>query len=73
MLEHSDRVSILRDGDGEFISTVNAVDVTADELKHMMVGRELNNHYYRVDYGEPVSDEIVLSVEHVSVRGRWKM
>ena len=65
VIEHTDRISVLRDG--ELINTVNSADVTPDDLKRMMVGRELDNRYYRVDYGEPVSDEVVLTAEDVSV------
>jgi ribose transport system ATP-binding protein len=34
-----------------------------------MVGRELTNRYYRTDYGQAVSDEVVLTVDNVSVPG----
>lgn len=67
VLTHSDSVSILRDG--EYIDTVNAADVTEDDLKRLMVGREIGSAYYRADYGTPVSDEVVLSVKGVSVPG----
>ena len=65
VLEMSDRVSVLRDG--EYIDTVNAKDVTTDDLKKLMVGRELGEHYYRTDYGENIPDEVALKVENVSV------
>ncbi|MCD8353911.1 MAG: sugar ABC transporter ATP-binding protein [Clostridiales bacterium] len=67
VLHYSDRISILRDGD--YIATVNADDVNEDELKRLMVGRELGDRYYRTDYGEKVSDEVVLSLKDVSVPG----
>ncbi|MCD8189341.1 MAG: ATP-binding cassette domain-containing protein, partial [Clostridiales bacterium] len=67
VLHYSDRISILRDGD--FIATVNADDVNEDDLKRLMVGRELGDRYYRTDYGEKVSDEVVLSLKDVSVPG----
>ena len=35
-----------------------------------MVGREVTGDYYRTDYGETVSDEVVLSVKDVSVPGQ---
>ncbi len=35
-----------------------------------MVGRELGSKYYRTDYGEPISHEVVLSVENVSIPGQ---
>ncbi|MCD7757572.1 MAG: sugar ABC transporter ATP-binding protein [Clostridiales bacterium] len=67
VLHYSDRISILRDGD--YITTINADEVDEDELKRLMVGRELGDRYYRTDYGEKVSDEVVLSLKDVSVPG----
>ena len=67
VLTHSDTVSILRDG--EYIDTVSAADVTEDDLKRLMVGREIGSAYYRTDYGTPISGEVVLKVSSVSVPG----
>ena len=67
VLERSDSISILRDG--EYIDTVNAADVTEDDLKRLMVGREIGSAYYRTDYGTPISGEVVLTVNGVSVPG----
>ena len=67
VLTHTDTVSILRDG--EYIDTVQSKDVTEDDLKRLMVGREIGSAYYRTDYGTPVSDEVVLSVKNVTVPG----
>jgi ribose transport system ATP-binding protein len=68
VIEHTDAISILRDG--ELIDTVKTSGVNTDELKKKMVGRTLDNRYYRTDYGSPVSDEVVLSVKDVSVPGQ---
>ena len=68
VLTHTDTVSVLRDG--EFIDTVNTADMTEDELKRLMVGREIGSAYYRTDYGTPVSDEVVLTVKGVTVPGK---
>ena len=65
VLEHTDTITILRDG--EYIDTVNAKDVTEDDLKRLMVGREIGSAYYRTDYGTPVSDEVVLTIKNVTV------
>ena len=65
VLDKSDTITVFRDG--EYIDTVNSADVTEDDLKRMMVGREIDNRYYRTDYGTPISDEVVLSVRGVSV------
>ena len=68
VLTHTDTISILRDG--EYIDTVKTKDMTEDDLKRLMVGREIGSAYYRTDYGEPISDEVVLSVKDVSVPGQ---
>ena len=65
VLDHTDTVTILRDG--EYIDTVNSKDVSEDDLKRLMVGREIGNAYYRTDYGTPVSDEVVLKIRTVTV------
>ena len=65
VLEHTDTVTILRDG--EYIDTVQTKDVTEDDLKRLMVGREIGSAYYRTDYGKPVSDEVVLTIKNVTV------
>ncbi len=68
VLTHTDTISILRDG--EYIDTVRTSDMTEDDLKRLMVGREIGSAYYRTDYGEKISDEVVLSVKDVSVPGQ---
>ncbi len=65
VLAHTDSVSVLRDG--EYIDTVRSSDVTEDDLKRLMVGREIGSAYYRTDYGQKISEEVVLKVENVSV------
>ena len=67
VLAHTDKVSVLRDG--EYIDTVVSSEVTEDDLKRLMVGREIGSAYYRTDFGQPVSDETVLSVRNVTVNG----
>ncbi len=65
VIKQTDRISVLRDG--VLIDTVESKDVSEDDLKRLMVGRELNDRYYRTDFGTPVSQEVVLSVKNVSV------
>ncbi len=67
ILDKSDRITILRDG--VYIDTVLSKDVDEEDLKKLMVGREVTGDYYRPDYGEKVSDEVVLSVKNVTVPG----
>lgn len=67
VLTHTDTVSVLRDG--EFIGTIESSEATEDDLKRLMVGREIGSAYYRTDYGQPISEEVVLKVDRVSVHG----
>ena len=67
ILDKSDTITILRDG--VYIDTVKSADVNEDDLKRLMVGREVSGAYYRSDYGEKVSDEVVLKAENVTVPG----
>ena len=67
VLTHTDTISVLRDG--EYIATVQTKDMTEDDLKRLMVGREIGTAYYRTDYGETISGEVVVSVKNVNVPG----
>ena len=67
VLEHTDRVSILRDG--QLITTVNSKEVTTDDLKKQMVGRELDDRYYRTDYDGTLSKDVVLDLKDINVPG----
>ena len=68
VIEQSDAISVLRDG--VYIGSVKKEEATVDSLKKMMVGREIGDNYYRTDYGEEVSDEVVLSARNISVKGQ---
>ncbi len=67
VLELSDTITVLRDG--IYIDTVKSSEIDEDGLKKLMVGRDVTGGYYRDDYDEPVSDEVVLKAEDVSVPG----
>lgn len=67
VLSLSDTITVLRDG--VYIDTVKSADMNEDGLKKLMVGREVTGDYYRADYGEPISDEVVMSVKNVTVPG----
>ena len=67
ILRLSDTITILRDG--VYIDTVKSKDIDEEGLKKLMVGREVTGDYYRADYGEKVSDEVVMSVRNVTVPG----
>ena len=62
-LKITDKIAILRDG--ELIDTVVSSETTESELKRKMVGRELNEDYYRVDSEEDYEDEVIFSLKNV--------
>ena len=71
VLKMADRISILRDGN--FVTTVNREDVDEDKLKTLMVGRQMDDHYYRTDYpdySKEPAGEVAVSVHDVSVPGQ---
>ena len=59
-----DRLTVLRDG--KLIATVEHEEFDENQIKQYMVGREVSEHYYREDYGKPISDEVVLSIRDVT-------
>ena len=67
MMEISDTITVLRDG--VVVGTVNTKDTTADELRYMMVGREISGDYYRADMTPDYSDEIALTAETITIDG----
>ena len=70
VLSVCDSVTVMRDG--VLIDTVPTEGMTEEGLKNMMVGRELSGHYYREDYGTPISDEVVLEVKDLNCPGRFQ-
>lgn len=63
-LKITDTISILRGR--ELIDTVVSSEISEDDLKRKMVGREMNEEYYRVDMGEQYGDQVILSLKNVS-------
>ncbi|MDL2236844.1 sugar ABC transporter ATP-binding protein [Christensenellaceae bacterium OttesenSCG-928-K19] len=64
MVDVTDNITIMRDG--EIVDTKSCDDVTADDVKRLMVGRDLKGAYYREDQQESYGDEVVLKVENLS-------
>ena len=61
MISISDRITVMRDG--QVVAEVVSKDSSADEVKRLMVGRELTGSYYREDKQEDYDDEVVMHVE----------
>ena len=67
VLRICDSVTVLKDG--ELVDTFRCADITEDDLKRAMVGRELSGDYYRSDPYPEISDEIVLSARDITIPG----
>ncbi|WP_020613443.1 sugar ABC transporter ATP-binding protein [Sediminispirochaeta bajacaliforniensis] len=68
VLQLTDRVSVLRDG--RYVDTVVSSESSTDQLKLLMVGREIDRRYYRTDYGGAISEEVVLRARNINVKGK---
>lgn len=69
VIQLTDRITIMRDG--EVVDTTNSRGLTPDELKRLMVGREIRGHYYRQETKEDYDEEVVLEVRNLSVDGAF--
>lgn len=58
-----DCVTILRDGD--IIRTIEKKDYDEHVMKQLMVGREVDEDYYRTDYDPRLTDEVALRADHI--------
>lgn len=67
-VELCDSITVLRDG--EIVTTVQREDFNLDELKRLMIGREVDSQYYRFDPVETYQNDVVLQAEHVTVPGQ---
>jgi ribose transport system ATP-binding protein len=63
MVELCDSITIMRDG--KVVAERQSSETTPDEVKRLMVGRELSGSYYRDDKQESYENEVVLAVEHL--------
>ena len=67
-VELCDSITVLRDGEIE--TTVQKKDFNLDELKRLMIGREVDSQYYCFDPVETYQEEVVLRADHVTVPGQ---
>lgn len=70
VLEISDRIYVLRDG--EVVDHLLVEDATEDKLQQSMVGREVSEGYYQVSEQHDVTDaDTAISVSNLSMEGRF--
>ena len=62
-----DEVLIMRDG--AYIDTLSGEDINPDTMRQKMIGREIGDSYYRPDTTCSYQQEVVLSVDSLTVDG----
>ena len=67
VMEIADSITVLRDG--QVVDTVQTKDIDLDQLKKMMIGREVSGEYYREDNAPDYTDEVILEVKDLEVPG----
>jgi ribose transport system ATP-binding protein len=67
LIEHCDTLTVLRDG--KLIRNLEHSEFSEDLIKKLMVGREMGGNYYRDDWENETSGEIVLSLKN-GTKGR---
>ena len=61
--EHCDQITILKDG--RYVTTLEKSEFDTNQIKSLMIGRELTGNYYRNDY-DPCSNEIAMQVDNIT-------
>ncbi|NBA94813.1 sugar ABC transporter ATP-binding protein [Pseudomonas sp. R5(2019)] len=67
LLELSDRVYVLKDG--EVVSQMPAAEATKEHLHTLMVGRSLHTEYYRESLQQTPAQDVVMKVEKLALKG----
>ncbi len=68
MVEICNEIAVLRDG--VIVESKPSKEYSMDELKRLMIGREVSGDYYRDDQEESYQKDVILSVENLNVPGK---
>lgn len=63
VMSKCDTISVMRDG--TYIDTLNVKQCTPNQVRQLMVGREIGNMFYRADYEHEYDDAVALECENV--------
>lgn len=64
-----DEVIVMRDG--IYINTLRGEDIEPHNMRHNMIGREIEGSYYRDDFECSYEDEVVLEVKNLGLDGKF--
>ncbi len=65
-----DRITVMKDG--KIVDTVLTSEIDENTLKELMVGRELEHHYYREDVKASYKSEVVFRVRDLALEGNFR-
>lgn len=64
LMENCHTITVFRDG--EHVKTLENRNVTEDEIRQLMIGRDLTGHYYRDPEKSYCQDKVVLDVNEIT-------
>lgn len=64
LIQVCNTITVLRDG--VMIDTLEGDQMTVENMRRLMVGRELKGDYFRSDFDGSYSDEVLLDVRHIT-------
>lgn len=64
IIEQCDSVTVLRDG--QLVATLGKDQMEIHKIQYLMIGRNINEDYYRSDYDPAHGAEVVLKIDNVS-------
>lgn len=70
LMQVCNTITVLRDG--VIIDTLDRNDMSIDLMRSLMIGRELDENYFRTDYALAKTDSVLLEAKHVSLRPYFK-
>lgn len=70
LMEVCDTLTVLRDG--KLIKNLAKEEFDEEEIKQLMVGRELKGDYYRSDHDGSCDEEVVLKIEHANYKDKLR-
>jgi ribose transport system ATP-binding protein len=65
LIEVCDTVTVLRDG--QVIETLENERISIEEMRKLMVGRELEGNYFRADYQGSLTDDVILEAHQLTL------
>ena len=65
MVQNCDRVSVMRDG--HLITTLQKDEISIENMRQRMIGRDLSGHYYREDKQSTAGGDVVLRCENIKL------